>query len=175
MTPRARRLALAVCLALPGAALLAGPGAPVTAPGIELVELGIFCQADTAATEAAPETSLGYITLLDRPPELAFRQQEVPARIGVQFGVIVQSDQTISGVRNETWMPGAERPEVWYVDLLAGRPQTRGFLFEYPEELRIGTWRMDAFDDDTLLYSVEWEVLPGDALPGVGSDCGLLS
>lgn len=93
----------------------------------------------------------------------------------MQFGVIVRSDRTISGVRNETWMPDAQRPEVWHVDLLAGQPQARGFMFEYPDELRIGTWRMDAFDGDTLLYSVEWQVLAPDSLPGIGSDCGHMS
>lgn len=175
MTPLARRLALAASLSLPGAALPADPGVPVTAPGIELTEVGIFCHAAASATEEAPDTTLGYVTLLPQTPELAFRQRQVPARIGVQFGVIVRSDRTISGVRNETWMPGSSHPEVWHVDLPADRPLARGFMFEYPHELRIGTWRMDAFDGDTLLYSVEWEILSPDDLPGIGSDCGLMS
>ncbi len=34
---------------------------------------------------------------------------------------------------------------------------------------------MEAYDGDTLLYRVEWEVLPGDQLPGVSSDCDLLA
>jgi len=175
MKTLARQILLALGLALPAPALLADPALRTTAPGIELVEVGIFCQVATVATATAPETELGYVTLLPGTPQIAFRQQEVPARLGVQFGVVVRSDRIIERVRNETWAPGVNQPDIWYQSLAVDDGKARGFMFEFPEELRIGTWRMDAFDGDTLLYSVAWEVLPADALPGVGSDCGLVS
>lgn len=169
-----RGLALAIFLAV-GSRALAEPALPFAAPGITIDAVGIFCAKGTTRREDAPETTLGYIQLLDGLPEMAFRQQTVPARIGVQFGVIMTADRDIPGIRNETWKPGATTPEVWSADLLAGVTRSRGFSFDYPEELLPGIWRMQAFDGDTLLYSVEFDVVPGTEQPGIGSDCNLLS
>ena len=165
-----------VALLLAAAApLQADPAPPFAGPGITLDAVGIFCRIGTTRREAAPGTTLGYVQLLEGMPELAFRQQLVPARLGVQFGVIVISDRDIAGVRNETWKPGASMAEVWSADLTAGIPRSRGFSFDFADELLPGVWRMQAFDGATLLYEVEFEVRPADQLPGVGSDCNLLS
>lgn len=155
--------------------VLAGPAPPFTAPGITFAGLGIYCDEDDTRTEAAPGTSLGYIHILQNQPRIAFPQQEVPARLGVHFGVVVVSDRDIAEVRNETWKPGATGPEVWFTDLTATVPRARGFVFELEGELLTGLWRMDAFDGDRLLYSVEWEVRPASDLPGVSSNCDLWS
>lgn len=168
MLARTLPLALMLALALPAKAELP---APILAPGVTLVDLGIFCRPGTTTRQDAPETSLGYVNALTELPAIAFRQQEVPARIGVHFGVIVALDRDIAGVRAETWMPGATEPEVWYTDETADIPRGRGFVFEFPNELLPGPWVMEAYDGDTLLYRVEWQVLPGDQLPGVSSDC----
>jgi Domain of unknown function (DUF3859) len=174
-----RGFALAVLLAIgplaAGSPALAEPAPPVAGPGLTIDAVGIFCRKGTTRREAAPETTLGYIELLDGLPELAFRQQTVPARIGVQFGVIVTVDRDIPAVRNETWKPGATTPEVWFADHWAGVPRSRGFSFDFPNELVPGIWRMQAFDGDKLLYTVEFDVVPGTEQPGIGSDCNLLS
>jgi hypothetical protein len=164
-----------VALSIASSGAMAEVSAPFSAPGIVLEGIGIFCRTGTTLREDAPETTLGYIQLFDVQPEFAFRQQVVPARLGVHFGLIVTADRFIPVARSETWKPGAAKPDVWYTELQAGSPKARGFSFDFPEELVIGTWRMDAFDGKTLLYSIEFEVLPGDALPGVTSDCNLLS
>jgi hypothetical protein len=165
-------LAIVLLLALP---VGAEPAPPFTAPGVSIQAYGIYCRPGTTTREAAPDTSLGYINLIQGLPVIAFRQQEVPARLGIHFGLIVTIDRDIADVRAETWKPGATRPEVWFTDHLADTPRARGFVFEFPEELVTGFWRMEAYDGDTLLYSVEWEVLPGTDLPGVTSDCDLLA
>jgi len=149
--------------------------APVTAPGIELQSIGIYCRPEIEATEVAPDTALGYINLMAAPPEFVFRQTEVPARLGVSFGILAVADRDIPNVRVLTWKPGATSPESWTTDFLAGEPKMRGFVFEYENELIPGPWRMEAFDGDTRLYSVTFDVLPGTELPGVTSDCNLLS
>ena len=166
------RLSLALVLALP---VWAEPAPPFVAPGVSIVDLGVYCRPGTTTREDAPGTTLGYIQKLPEMPVMAFRQQDIPARIGVHFGVIVVTDRDILGMRAETWVPGAATPEVWFTDHIAGTPRARGFVFEYDRELIPGLWVMEAFDGDTLLYRVEWEVLPGDQLPGVTSDCDLLA
>jgi Domain of unknown function (DUF3859) len=168
------RTALLVAVLATGP-VAAEPAAPVTAPGIVIEGAGIYCRTGTTLREEAPGTSLGYIQLFDSQPEFAFRQLQVPARLGVHFGVVVTANRDIAQVRNETWKPGAAQPEVWFADLQADAPKARGFSFDFPEELVTGTWRMMSFDGDTLLYAVEFEVVPGDTLPGVTSDCNLLS
>lgn len=169
-----RGLFLLILLAF-GPAAVAEPALPTSSPGIAITAAGIFCAKGTTLRQDAPGTSLGYIQLLHGTPEIAFHQQEVPARLGVLFGVIVTADRDIPEVRNVTWKPGATTPEVWFANLSADVPKSRGFSFDFAEELVPGIWRMEGYEGDRLLYSVEFEVLPGSALPGVGSDCNLLS
>lgn len=154
---------------------LADAPAPVAGPGIVLQGVGIYCRPEIAGTESAPDTALGYINLMAAPPEFVFRQTEVPARLGISFGILVVADRDIPNVRVVTWKPGATSPESWTTEFLAGQPRLRGFIFEYENELLIGPWRMEAYDGDSQLYSVTFEVLPGTELPGVTSDCDLLS
>lgn len=149
--------------------------APVTGPGIVLQSIGIYCRPEIASTEVAPDTEVGYINLMAATPEFAFRQTEVPARLGVSFGLLVVSDRDIPTVRVVTWKPGAASPETWTTNLLSGEPKMRGFVFETESELITGPWRMEAYDGDTQLYSVTFQVVPGTELPGVTSDCNLLS
>jgi len=170
-----RLVTILALLSLPLRPALAEPAAPWTAQGIKIADFGIYCPVETAGTEAAPDTSLGYINNLSGTPVIVFHQQQVPARLGVHFGVIVQSLRDIPEVRNVTWLPGAKTPEVWMSSLSGSRPLARGFLFEADRELVTGLWRMEAYDGDTLLYSIEWEVLPPEALPGIGSDCEFVS
>jgi hypothetical protein len=174
MLPRIARLTLALALVLAGP-LWSEPAPPVTAPGVTIVDLGVYCRPGTTTREDAPGTTLGYIQKLPDMPAMAFRQQVIPARIGVHFGVIVATDRDIAGLRAETWLPGATKPEVWFTDHTADTPRARGFVFEYERELVPGLWVMEAYDGDTLIYRVEWQVVPGDQLPGVSSDCELLS
>lgn len=168
------------CLAVAAFALLTGPAnaelAPITAaPGIKVESLGVYCNVESSGREDAPETDLGYIDLLTGIPEFAFEQREIPARLGISFGLVATSDRDISQARIETTRPGAAKPDIWYSDFIAGEPALRGFSFDFARELTPGIWRMDAFDGARLLYSVEFEVLPGTELPGVSSDCNLLS
>jgi Domain of unknown function (DUF3859) len=154
---------------------LADPPPPVTAPGITILELGIFCKAGTSRSRDAPDTAVGYVMELADTVEMAFDQQQVPVRIGSHFGLSFLSDHDIPALRNETWKPGATAPELWTSEVLAGAAQTRGYSLDFPEELLPGLWRFDAYEGDRQIYSVTFELLPGDQLYGISSDCDLLS
>jgi hypothetical protein len=175
MTSLFKRTLIALPVTLVALAALAEPAPPVASPGVEIIGVGVYCRPEIETTEDAPETELGYVGLLPGVPELVFQQQEIPARLGISFGIITVTDRDIPGARMETWRPGAERPDIWYSDVIAGSPRISGFGFDFANELITGTWRMEAWEGDTRLYSVEFEVLPGTALPGVSSDCSLLS
>jgi Domain of unknown function (DUF3859) len=175
MNAHFQRLSAAVFVVLTGLAALADPAPPEARPGIEIAEYGIHCNVETEGTQAAPETASGFINLLSGMPEFAFRQQQVPARLGISFGVVVVSDTDILNVRLLSWRPRAARPDVWYKDIIAAEPSIQGFMFETADELVTGTWTFEGYDGETRLYSVEFDVVPGSELPGVTSDCNLLS
>jgi len=156
-------------------AALAQAEPPFAAPGIVLENIGIYCRPEINGTEAAPDTALGYINLMETPPNFAYRQTEVPARLGISFGVQLVADRDMANVRVLTWKPGATSPESWTTDIIAGEHKMRGFVFEYADELILGPWQMEAYDGDLLLYRVTFQVLPGTELPSVTSDCTLVS
>lgn len=166
---------LTLLAALAAGPALADPAPPSTAPGIVIEAFGVHCNIESEGTQAAPGTESGFINLLSGTPEFTHRQQEVPARIGISFAVIAVPDRDIFDARLVTWKPGATQPEYWVSDMAAHEPSIQGFMFETPSELITGLWRLEAYEGDTQLYSVEFDVLPGDQLPGVTSDCNLLS
>jgi hypothetical protein len=164
-----------LALALAASAGLADPSQRSAAPGVAIEDFGIHCNVETVGTQEAPDTSSGEINLLSEVPEFAFRQQEVPARFGISFGVVVVTDSDIEGVQFRIWKPGANQPEFWYGYLVAGEPMIHSFTFERQDELVVGPWSIEAYADETELYSVEFQVLPGSELPGVTSDCSTIS
>jgi Domain of unknown function (DUF3859) len=146
-----------------------------TGPGIVIETVGIYCHVAPQGREEAPQTDLGYIQILVGMPDFSFEQREVPARLGISFGLVAISDRDILQARVETRRPGTAQPDIWYSDFLAGEPALRGFSFDFSHELTPGIWRMEAYEGTDQLYSVEFEVLPGTELPGVSSDCNLMS
>ena len=165
-------LVLCAALAMPA---MADPPPPFTAPGIVIENFGVHCNVETEGTLEAPATESGFINLMSGIPEFSYRHQAIPARLGISFGVVAVSESDIFGTRLVTWKPGATEPEYWYSDMVAGQPTIQGYMFETPDELITGPWRLEAYDGETQLYSVAFEVLPGAELPGVTSDCNLLS
>ena len=153
----------------------AEPAPPVSDPEITLISFGIYCKPPVIDRQEAPDTRLGYIDLLEGTPEIRFQQQEIPARLGVSFGVVVQSPATLDPIRIEVWQPGSTKSESWAGALEAGFDHYSGFSFDTPEELQLGLWRMEAWEGDRRLFSVEFDVVPPSTLPGASSDCDLLS
>ncbi|MBL9047507.1 MAG: hypothetical protein JNK34_09405, partial [Tabrizicola sp.] len=81
--PILRLFLCAAILATPASAELA----PISsAPGIVVESYGIYCKLDSEGREEAPLTDLGYVDLLPGMPDFAFRQRQVPARLGISFG-----------------------------------------------------------------------------------------
>lgn len=163
---------LAALIALP---LWAKPAPPLTDPQVTIVDFGIYCRPGIVGQEAAPDTELGYINLFSENPVIRYHQQQVPAALGVSFGVILRSEIDVPSARMQSFKPGQTEPDIWYADLWAGDETSRGFTFEFEEELVIGTWVQEAWDGDRLLYRIEFEVLPPSALPDEVSNCNLMS
>lgn len=164
-----------IALSLGSGPLLAKPAAMVFAADITPVDVGVFCAPMVARTETAPGTKRGFVRYVDRDPTIEFHQQEVPAALGVAFGLLFKTNRDIDEARMETWKPGATSPEIWFTDITAGASRYRGFTFEYPDELIPGPWRLEAWEGEHLLYRVEFEVVAADALPGMTAACQVIS
>ncbi|MFZ1470420.1 MAG: hypothetical protein WAT09_15810 [Paracoccaceae bacterium] len=171
---RALLVGLMVLMWLP-AVVLADPGPPTSIVSVQILDYGIYCRPVIDGTTAAPGTPLGYVNNFSGAPTYRYRQQEVPALLGISFGLSVVSDISIANVRVETLRPGATAPDVWFTDLEAGSAHARGFSFDFEDELQMGLWKMEAWDGDTRLYSIEFDVVAPSALPEIGPDCNFLS
>jgi hypothetical protein len=155
--------------------VLAEPAPPYAAPGISLDNYGIYCTVPSDEEIDAPNTVAGKVDLLPASPVFIYRQQQVPARLGVSFGVAMITPRDIPDMTIQTWFPGTETPDSWESGTPANDSTVRGFTFDAPYELITGTWRMEAWEGGTLLYRVEFDVVPADTLPGIVTDCCLLS
>jgi hypothetical protein len=157
-----------ICLC--GAAM-AEPAPPQMSAVIRTMQVGVLCQPRALRTEPAPDTELGYITIAEGKPQIAFAQQVVPDAIGMSFGVSVIPTRSIAVVRMETYRPGQTDPDSFSGVFIAGEEQFHFFSFEFAREQLPGLWRMEAWDGDSLIYRVEFEVVPEGAMPDLVARC----
>jgi hypothetical protein len=166
------RLILALGLLFCAGTATAGePAPPTTSADLANFSVGVLCSPRVADRALAPNTQLGYTNVVAAPRKIGFAQQRVPATLGVSFGVMFTPTHALAGVRNETYRPGATKPDVYYSDIEAKPGRYRGFAFEFPEELIPGLWRMESWLGDKLLYRVDFQVVPETSLPEIQAQC----
>jgi hypothetical protein len=170
-----RRLALV--LALLGGSALAKPGLPVADPSVGSLTIGIFCALQAMDQRPAPGTLSGWIHVPDG--EIDFHwpdRQVVPAAIGLAFGV---KSRMVPGVfvagEMRVYRPRSTIPEVWDSTFSDLSDQIGFFRFDREDELIPGLWRFEAWEGETQLYAVEFEVVPAAALPEIVQACGAIS
>lgn len=172
-----RALALIAALALPLPAL-AGPARPDHAPPIAALEVGVFCALQAMDRMPAPGTESGWIHV--PTSEIRFHwpdRQVVPAALGLAFGVkaLGSSGWTSIDAEARVYRPGRAEPEVWATGLSDAGFSIAFFRFDTEAELVPGLWTFEAWDGETRLYRVEFEVVPAAALPEIVEACGAVS
>lgn len=171
-----RHIALALWLVCGPA--LAEPDPPAPGPLVSSLEVGIFCALQAMDQAPAPGTLSGWIHVPDG--EIAFHwpdRQIVPAAIGLAFGVKSRLAPGTFAAYGEmrVYRPGLATPETWASAFSNLDDSIAFFRFDTPEELIPGIWRFEAWDGETLLYKVEFEVVPAAALPEIVDACGAVS
>ncbi|WP_160147776.1 DUF3859 domain-containing protein [Tabrizicola flagellatus] len=171
-----RPFALTLFLAL-SAPLGAEPAAPQTGPEVASLQAGVFCALQAMDQRPAPGTLSGWIHVPDG--EIDFHWPDVrvvPARIGIAFGVKsrLTPGLSLSG-EMRVYRPGATTPETWQSSFTDMGDQFGFFRFDREDELLPGIWRFEAWAWEKRLYSVEFEVVPAAALPGIAQACGAIS
>ena len=168
-------LALSLILSLPARA---EPPPPAPGPLVAEMEVGVFCALQAMDQRPAPGTVSGWIHVAD--DEITFHwpdRQVVPASLGLAFGVKAQLRPGAAAPFAEmrVFRPGSEVPEVWDTGFGDLGPSIAFFRFDHDHELIPGPWRFEAWDGTALLYTVEFEVVPAEALPEIALACGATS
>jgi hypothetical protein len=158
-----------------GAPALATPAPPEVSEAVATIKVGALCQPQADGIVAAPDTELGYITLTKDMPAITVETQVVPDALGLAFGVMVVPARDIAQVRMVAYRPNHPEPEMFYSAFVAGKERVQFFSFEFPQEQEPGLWRMEAWDGESLLYRVEFEVVAEEALPDMVARCRAMS
>ncbi len=167
---------------IPIVAALAGPvraEADLTAePGaFDRIEAGIICAPEDGRREAAPDTRLGYVNLVDGDITMGLAARRIPAMDGLAFGVLVTLADAVGTqevtiiVTHPPMGPGGSTRDVWQSNLSGGRQSANFFRFEYPEERVPGAWTISAMADERVLYTAKFEVVDPAAMPAFISPC----
>ncbi len=170
--------ALATLPRLAAAEAGATPAPPAKLEEIARLELGVFCAYQAMDRAPAPGTASGWIHVPRE--EVAFHwedQQVVPATIGIAFGIKATGTPGWATAVGEArvYRPGSRVPEMWASDISEHGGTLAFFRFDRPEELVTGTWVIEGWDRDRLLYRVEFRVVPPEALPGIAGACDATS
>ncbi len=169
-----RGLVLALILAGP---LPADPAPPTVDPTVASLKVGVFCALQAMDQRPAPGTLSGWIHVPEGEIDFHWPDiQVVPAAIGLAFGV---KSRMVPGVfaqgEMRVYRPGSSTPETWDTSFSDLSDQIGFFRFDREDELISGLWRFEAWEGDTRLYAVEFEVVPAAALPEIVQSCGAIS
>ncbi len=182
-------VAVVVAVAIAAASLASGQTDPtdptgggiVTDPQIAALDFGVYCAPKPQDVAEAPGTVMGEVYIYDDTPDFRWRSREVPAVLGIGFGVLVTlADTGAPGpITHVTLHPAfagnGAKQQTWVSQLAADRANFRGYRFDEPYELAVGTWTLEGWRDDTMLYSITFEVVPPSARPDIGCGDSLLS
>ncbi|WP_322890564.1 MULTISPECIES: DUF3859 domain-containing protein [unclassified Yoonia] len=162
--------AFLVCLSLPPVAVAQGVIASLRA--------GVVCGPPVVGSAPAPDTIAGSTHLIEETPPFIAEITQVPAVIGIGFGVKAQAADPdgLSGVTMIVTHPpmgdaGVTRQS--YTSWISGtEPSMTFYQFDEDYERVTGTWTFTAVLGDEELFSVDFEVVPPQALPGLAEACG---
>jgi hypothetical protein len=149
---------------------------PVIAPQVAEVVIGLYC-ADPAARPADPgATGPDAVLYLSQRPAFVSLGQQVPARVGMAFGVAFRPEPGLAppfditlhhpplpglATTTTTWQSLHPR-DGWHID---------GYSFETLAVARPGLWTYRARHRGRLLYEVTFEVVPATLRPDLAALC----
>jgi len=170
---------IALAFALSG--LIAGPAVCETgdfvAPGMILVEAGIFCPEEASGRMEAPDTDSGYIDLLSGDVRAAFVGRVVPGQLTMGFGLRYQRAQGLGFAQGRmivTHPPlgnGGMTQQSYPVLLDDTGSNMSQYDFDFPYEVQFGTWTMAIELEGEIVLQQSFEVVPPGIAPFTLDDC----
>lgn len=152
------RLIPFLLLILPTMALAAAQS-----PGTARFEHGFFCALEPIAVEEANDTVSGTVTIVADEPIFLAPGPQVPAQLGIGFGVIVQPLPQYAGpvtisVQHPPMGPNGVTRQSWQAELFSDDTTYLGFTFEDRYEVVRGEWTLSAQSNGRPIYSVRFQV-----------------
>ena len=144
---------------------------------VVLLDHGVVCDVTVEGRQEAPLTESGQINLIDQDRGIDVTTTEVPARLGLSFGIrmTLAPGTAVEDTRIVVSHPplGAAGVTVqsWAVALNAGAPAINLFTFEHPYELVQGPWRFEVIGPEGVLLRQDFTVTGGLAVPAVQQAC----
>jgi hypothetical protein len=171
-----RYVVLALSFAVTGSAL-AEPASPQASPQIGKIVAGVFCAPLEKLRHDAPGTDAGWMHLVDQIEFHWPGRQVVPVAKGLAFGVKVR---LVPGAVDATtkirlYHPGRTKPEVWDTTFNEWTDEIDFVRFDRESREDIGTWRIEAWEGDARIYTVEFEAVHRDELPEIAEACTAVS
>lgn len=138
---------------------------------------GVLCAAESSTREAAPDTRLGFIDLVEGEITLGLDTATIPAIPGLSFGVVADVAEgagrfgvTIVVTHPPMGTDGTVR-ESWVTDFVSGESTANFFRFDLPEERVPGDWTLQAEQDGQVFYTARFRVVDPASLPGFSDPC----
>lgn len=141
------------------------------------ITFGAFCQRPSVGEVPAPDTAAKKIDLIDGTPEIRWPGHVIPAAPGISFGVrtMTHDAESLWPVMIELTHPAFAESgtshQTYYTTLGGSDASINAYSFDLPEELVTGTWTLTAVYAGDVLYSVNFEVVPAEALPEIANGC----
>ncbi|MFN3662969.1 MAG: DUF3859 domain-containing protein [Yoonia sp.] len=152
----------------------------VVSPSIAALTAGVVCGPPVIGTSPAPDTIAGSTHIVAEDPPFIAEIRQVPAVLGIGFGVKAQAANPdgLSGVTMTVTHPPMGDTRVTqqsYVTWISGDdPSMTFYQFDEDYERVTGTWTFTASHADEALFTVSFDVVPPEALPGLAEACGYL-
>jgi hypothetical protein len=168
--PAMRAIPLVLCL-------IAAAPLPAQESAVRLIDHGVLCDVTIEGRREAPLTESGVINLIDQGREMDVTTADVPARMGLSFGirVVATGGSGFPDARVVVTHPplGAAGVTVqsWPSPLGGGATSINLFTFEHAYELVQGVWRFQIVSDGRVLAEQAFAVTGGHAVPEVQTAC----
>ncbi len=173
-TARHPLAALFVFLALAHLPARAGAASDIWFDDTQIASLkvGLICSLRSGGSQAAPDTELGSITVIDQPPDIVWQGTLVPAVMGLAFGVVAQAtgpeplDDLRLTIQHPPFAGTGTSRQAWAMEILPGEATGNVYSFDFPHELVTGAWTFESrTPDGALVYRVTFQVVPPEAAP----------
>lgn len=139
-------------------------------------EFGLFCHEYDGIERQAPNTITGQVSQVYNSRLMAM-QQEIPAALGIKFGVRAMSasgpiDGVMFRISHPPMGPQRQTEQGWPIAYGDTSQSGQFWSFDEAYELQTGSWFMTATDArGELLFSVAFEVVPPDRYSGAIPTC----
>ncbi|WP_428547887.1 DUF3859 domain-containing protein [Profundibacter sp.] len=137
---------------------------------IDGFEYGLVCDTNVVGSAKEPDTDIGEINIISGTIEFSTSGTLVPVIPGLSFGVKTRAmgdvnlDDVIFHVTHPPLIGTGTTKQSWQGFIDANRLSAQLYSFDLPSELVTGIWTLAAYQGDTLLYRISFDVIaPEDA------------